>query len=135
MLASREHLQQRPEHLRHREHRVVVVDEQSHLREQPQGASAFNVRPGGDVRGERGEGSGIGSRAFAEGGLRSGRDRGSAARLDVAGGARIRERGADTRERERAEPRERGAESSRVASDAGSARHRRRVPTDPRNAG
>ena len=89
------------------------------------------------IRDRRGEGSGIGSRAFAEGGLRSGRDSGSAARLDVAEGARVRERGADARERERAEPRERGAESSRVASDAGSARHRRRVPTDrgrPRSA-
>ena len=40
----RENRQQRAKHLRHREHRIVVVDEQSHLR-QSRRASARDVRP------------------------------------------------------------------------------------------
>ena len=133
-LASRENRQQRAKHLRHRKHRVVVVNEQSYLRQEPQRASARDVRPGGDVRRERGEGNRIGSRAFAERWLRRpGRDRGSAARLDRTGRARVRPRGVDARERERAQPRERGAESSRVASVVGSVWQRRRVPTGPRS--
>ena len=65
----------------------------------------------------RGEGNRIGSRAFAERWLRRpGRDRGSAARLDRTGRARVRPRGVDARERERAQPA--SAAPSRRASRA-----------------